>query len=56
MAWGNSSDVMHASIRADGIPTTGSYFVGFRVASIPQPSALALLAIGGMTLLRKRRM
>ncbi|MHC5135287.1 MAG: PEP-CTERM sorting domain-containing protein [Planctomycetota bacterium] len=29
--------------------------MGFRVASIPEPATLSLLALGGLALLRKRK-
>ena len=46
-----------ASYRSGGNPP-GEYFgVGFRVASVPEPSALSLLAIGlgGLALVRRRK-
>ena len=37
-------------------PTTESFFQGFRVAMVPEPSALSLLAVGlGLVLRRSRR-
>jgi len=38
-------------------PTIESYFIGFRVASVPEPSAVSLLAVGlgGLVMLRRRR-
>ena len=48
-----------ASSLSDGYggPTAGSYSYGFRVASVPEPSALSLLAIGlgGLALVRRRK-
>jgi hypothetical protein len=48
---------LNASSRVSGNPTNGEYFLGFRVASVPEPSALSLLAIGlsGMALVRRRK-
>jgi hypothetical protein len=48
---------LNASSRDSGNPTNGEYFLGFRVASVPEPSALSLLAIGlsGMALVRRRK-
>jgi formylglycine-generating enzyme required for sulfatase activity len=34
---------------------SGSYAIGFRVASVPEPCSLVLLSIGGLLLRRKRR-
>jgi formylglycine-generating enzyme required for sulfatase activity len=48
-----------ASSLSDGYggPTAGGYSYGFRVASVPEPSALSLLAIGlgGLALVRRRK-
>ena len=40
-----------------GYPPDEDYFLGFRVASVPEPSALSLLAIGlgGLAVLRRRK-
>ncbi len=56
--WGNYSNYLHASYRYNGYPTyeNGHYGIGFRVASIPEPGCLGLLAgIALTTLLRRGR-
>ena len=46
-----------ASFRDSNIPTTKDDWNGFRVASVPEPSALSLLAIGlgGLALVRRKK-
>jgi formylglycine-generating enzyme required for sulfatase activity len=52
----NDSSLLHASYRSLNGPTNeGSEVVGFRVASIPEPSTLLLGALAGMGLLWRRR-
>ena len=46
---------LHASNRDGDIPTVEDNFVGFRVATIPEPATLSLLALGGLALLRRNR-
>jgi hypothetical protein len=57
-AWGNDSSALDASTRAGINPSSldNSDF-GFRVASVPEPSTLSLLAIGlgGLAILRRRK-
>ena len=54
-----SSDYMASSYRAMGNPSYEFYDVGFRVASVPEPTSLALLFAGGFCLFayawRRRR-
>ena len=56
-SWLNDSFYLAASIRFDNNPSVESYGFGFRVASVPEPSALSLLAVGlgGLAILRRRR-
>ena len=56
-AWMNYADQFNANSRGSDIPTEGLYVYGFRVASVPEPSALSLLAIGlgGLALVRRKK-
>jgi formylglycine-generating enzyme required for sulfatase activity len=42
--WLDNSDVLHASTRNNNNPANERYFMGFRVASVPEPGSLAMLA------------
>lgn len=53
-SWGTSLEYLSSSIRDNMTPTVESDVTGFRVASIPEPTSLAILALGGL-LLRKRK-
>ncbi len=59
-SWVNSSQDLVASDGGGGnVTVDGSYYIGFRVASIPEPGSLALLGISTLSLLvygwRRRR-
>ena len=57
-SWDGYSDYMAADYRNAGLPTVEVDYVGFRVASVPEPGSLALLLAGGPCLAaswRKRR-
>ena len=56
-SWLNLSFDLDASYRFDANPADGFVNEGFRVASVPEPSALSLLAIGlgGLAVLRRRK-
>ncbi|MFW6146303.1 MAG: formylglycine-generating enzyme family protein [Planctomycetota bacterium] len=46
---------MRPTSRYDNVPNYEKSSTGFRVATIPEPGSMALLALGGLALLRKRR-
>jgi len=56
-SWYDFSGSMDASSRIDDVPTNGYSVYGFRVASVPEPSAFSLLAIGlgGLALVWRRK-
>jgi formylglycine-generating enzyme required for sulfatase activity len=54
-AVGNSESLESSCIHTGLEPTSENYFFGFRVASVPEPSALSLLAVGLGVVLRRRR-
>ena len=59
-AWNTSPAVpteLSVSARYETDPFSSNYSIGFRVASVPEPSALSLLAVGlgGLAMMRRRR-
>ena len=56
-SWFNDTSLLDASYRNSLDPTNeGSPAIGFRVVSVPEPSSLTLLALGGVVVaLRKRK-
>lgn len=51
----NAPDLLRSSDFGSGSPMGESRDTGFRVASVPEPTTLALLAFGGLAVLRKRK-
>ncbi len=47
--------LMRARIRDDNNPLVGFNDVGFRVAAVPEPAMIVLLALGSLGVLRRRR-
>ena len=54
-AFYNDGYYLHASNRVSYFPTSESYYVGFRVSEVPEPGTMAILALGGVGLLRRQR-
>jgi len=56
-SWSDYSYMLDASRHINSDPTSGTLNIGFRVASVPEPSALSLLAVGlgGLALVRRCR-
>lgn len=54
-AWNSIELNLRASDRVGISPASGGNLVGFRVASVPEPSTAVLMLIGGTALLLKRR-
>ncbi|MDP7163255.1 MAG: PEP-CTERM sorting domain-containing protein, partial [Phycisphaerae bacterium] len=46
---------LRSSTRIGDYPSNEYYDLGFRVASVPEPCSLVLLGLGGLTLMRRRR-
>jgi formylglycine-generating enzyme required for sulfatase activity len=53
--WVLSSNYLFAGLRSDALPTGASEYLGFRIASIPEPSTLLLGAMASIGVLFTRR-
>ena len=53
--WSSSEDDLRSSDRLNLDPTVSSFIVGFRVASVPEPSCAVLMFGSGLILLARRR-
>ena len=51
----NYDDILLASRRRKYLPATDHSIIGFRVAEVPEPTTMALLALGGLAMLRRRK-
>jgi len=55
-SWVSNSDQLEATYRSTGQdPMAEMWDTGFRVASVPEPSSLSLLALGGVVVALRRR-
>lgn len=55
-SFGSIDDHLHAAFRSNlDIPSAEYNGVGFRVALVPEPATLSLLALGGLLVTRRRR-
>jgi len=56
-SWFSQANAVNSSVRVEQNPfVENEYNTGFRVASVPEPSSLSLLAVGGLALaINKRR-
>ena len=52
--WNSNESHLRASTRNYDAPSVANFSVGFRVASVPEPSALAILLIGLLALVGRR--
>jgi sulfatase modifying factor 1 len=53
-SWSNGENYLRSSFRDYNTPTLENFRVGFRVASVPEPSAAVLMILGGAALLARR--
>ena len=53
--WDGISVYLESSVRNSSTPTHENSRIGFRVASVPEPSAGALLLVGMAALLKRRK-
>ncbi|MFA5864023.1 MAG: SUMF1/EgtB/PvdO family nonheme iron enzyme [Phycisphaerae bacterium] len=54
-SFSDHNDTLHASYRYNGTPTNEYSIVGFRVSEVPEPASLAILVLGGIGALVRRR-
>ena len=56
-SWGSNDGLLQSSFRTYVGPTFENHFVGFRVASVPEPSTavLVLMGVGALYLWKRRR-
>ena len=54
-SFSNYDDILLASSRFVSSPTIEAYNVGFRVSEVPEPATMAILMLGGIGILRRRK-
>ncbi len=54
-SWSNYEVILRSSGRGSYVPTDQSYFVGFRVAGVPEPGCVVLTVLFGMLGVARRR-
>jgi len=54
-SWDDAGFYLRSSARFYDAPTLEGGYLGFRVASVPEPSAVMLMLVGGVALLARRR-
>ena len=54
-SWDHSAQYAHANWREGTAHLGEASTIGFRVASVPEPATLSLLALGGLVLIRRKR-
>lgn len=55
MCFGGDHRYQASSLRLNLPPSEANLDVGFRIAQVPEPATLSLLALGGLMLARRRR-
>ncbi len=51
----NAANYLASSFRNDGVPSLENYNIGFRVASVPEPTSLVLTMLAGGVMLARRK-
>jgi len=54
-SWSGGEGGLRSSGRGNGGPTVGSNIVGFRVASVPEPTSLVLTMLAGSVMFARRK-
>jgi len=54
-SWANDSDSLRSDNRYDNVPVLEDINVGFRLASIPEPASIMLVAMFGAATLMRRK-